>query len=327
MYVLPQPHYERFPRFAQAMAAVDAAAQVQAMGFFLPEFHNRYRWLLTAPRRDFEVRIGAGDNLLAAVQNDGVGLGMIDPEVMARLVKFTTDPALSLETALNGSGAPSFKQGQRMLDTERDAELLAVIDQVLREAHVYDVVSAYAAEEVRLGLTALQVNTPHSTRYKYGKIGPDGVPRRTRTDYFHIDSAGWPHVKVLIYLNEVGLDQGPFRYVPGSHRVTSDFELAVRKTNDKLKTPAHLFMALPDPLRLQADFGTYMDPAGAESEALLSMERAMHDDLGSNLVLFDYHGVHRGGFVRTGARHILQCNFAPADPEGPSARTRRQLKG
>ncbi len=33
----------------------------------------------------------------------------------------------------------------------------------------------------------------------------------------------------------------------------------------------------------------------------------------SDLVLFDNNGVHRGGFVRSGYRFMLQCHFWRAD--------------
>ncbi len=120
-----------------------------------------------------------------------------------------------------------------------------------------------------------------------------------------------PHTKVLIYLNDVGLDEGPFRYIDGSHRGVGDFELAVRKTNDKLRIKPPLFMALPEEFQLLADFGDHIDPDSDEAKAFLAREIAAYDDQKSDLVLFDYHGVHRGGFVRKGARRILQVNFAP----------------
>ena len=320
MCVLPQPHYEQFPRFAEAMATADEKVQLEAMAFFLPEFHNRYRWLLSAPRRDFDARIGPGDEILNSLQNEGVALGRIDASVKARLVELTSEIAQGLQSTLNDTACPSFKDGQMILDFDQHSEIHRVIEEAFVEANIFDVASAYVGDEVKLGLTALQVNTPSSTRFRYGKIGADGLPKRTRTDYYHIDSAGWPHVKVLIYLNQVGLDQGPFRYIPGSHRIATDYELAVRKTNDKLKTPARLFMALPAPFRLQADFGTYMDLDSPEARVMLSNERAIYDAAGSDIVLFDYHGVHRGGFSRLGPRHILQCNFAPRNEDGPAAR-------
>ena len=70
-----------------------------------------------------------------------------------------------------------------------------------------------------------------------------------------------------------------------------------------------------------------MDPKAPEARALLKPQGAIFDDEGSDSALFDYHGVHRGGFVRFGARHMLQCRLSPVDPEGPAARPRRIEKG
>ena len=40
----------------------------------------------------------------------------------------------------------------------------------------------------------------------------------------------------------------------------------------------------------------------------MARERAYHSEDG-DLILFDYNGVHRGGFVREGYRYMLQCHL------------------
>jgi hypothetical protein len=52
-----------------------------------------------------------------------------------------------------------------------------------------------------------------------------------------------------------------------------------------------------------------MPDKGTDAVRLLEFEEVVMDDAGSDIVLFDYHGVHRGGFVRQGGRRILQCTF------------------
>lgn len=316
-FTLPGVAHDRVEEFRTALAAVDDESRIRALEWFLPRFQAHYNWLLRAPRPRYDARIGAGDETLRTIQDEGCFFGKIDPELKARLAGLTEPLIPDLMADLNQRSKPRFRFGQMELTPAEHPEVLALIEQAFGDAGFWDIVSAYTGDRVALGNVALQVNTPHATRYRHGEIGADGLPP-LRTDYFHIDSGGWPHLKVLIYLNDVGLDQGPFRYVPGSHLWTDPFELAVRKAHDKHKTPPEILMALPEPLRLLAHFGPYMDPDGPEAAAFLAGERAFYDDEGSDLVLFDYHGVHRGGFVRQGSRHILQCNFAPGDPDGPA---------
>ena len=131
----------------------------------------------------------------------------------------------------------------------------------------------------------------------------------------HIDSALWPPLKVLIYINQVTKDQGPFRYVVGSHRIATEFELMVRKTNDKTGIHNEQFMALPPQFRMYTEFGDALEPHNEGAAALLQKEVAYCDGT-SDLVMFDFNGVHRGGFVRQGHRYILQCCFEARDQSG-----------
>ncbi|HEY5411123.1 MAG TPA: hypothetical protein VIJ94_10400, partial [Caulobacteraceae bacterium] len=106
--------------------------------------------------------------------------------------------------------------------------------------------------------------------------------------------------------------QGPFRYVRGSHRLMGDFEALVRKTNDKLRQQTVRFLALPPEFGQHANFGDYIDETTPGAAGLLAKEVALTDGR-SDLALFDNHGVHRGGFVRSGHRFMLQCHFWHAD--------------
>ncbi len=119
-------------------------------------------------------------------------------------------------------------------------------------------------------------------------------------------------MKAVVYLDAMRLDQGPFRYVRGSHRWARPFEIVVRTTNDKLRLPRTMFMALPPALRANTEFGGGLEEEGPDAMRLLELEDVVLDAIGSDIILFDYHGVHRGGFVRRGARHILQCTFDAA---------------
>ncbi len=86
----------------------------------------------------------------------------------------------------------------------------------------------------------------------------------------------------------------------------------VRKTNDKEHIRDEMFLALPEPFRMITHFGDEMDPDSEAAQDLLRNERAYCDGE-SDLIMFDFNGVHRGGFVRKGYRYMLQCAFGAAD--------------
>jgi hypothetical protein len=308
MNALPTPDYTQFSKFTRELDGIDDAVRAEAFGLFIKPFHARYRDILTQPRPDYEARIGGGDETLRTLQQQGVALAKSDPALKAQLNALAMPLAQKIEDHLAATVEVGFKDGQLLLDETEHAAIYAATAALLDQAHILDVAGAYAREDLKLTGIAVQVNTAATTTRKYKAIDAEGLPKK-KTQYLHIDSSGWPHTKVLIYLNDVGLDEGPFRYIAGSHRGVDDFELAVRKTNDKLRIDKRLFMALPEAFRLLADFGDHLDPESEESKAFLARELALYDDRKSDLVLFDYHGVHRGGFVREGARRILQVNF------------------
>ena len=226
----------------------------------------------------------------------------------AEVRRLTTPSAEKVKARLNGIDKPRFSDGQLMLDRTADADVFDAVEALFATAHVFEVACAYARRPVGLEAITLQVNTAASTEARYGKIDESGLPVR-RAAYMHIDSALWPHHKALLYLSGVGADEGPFLYVPGSHRLADAFELAVRTTNDKLAISPDLFMALPPQFRAMAEFGGHLNFEASEAQDLLRREVALVGD-GAELILFDYHGVHRGGFVRRGERQMLQCTFA-----------------
>jgi len=309
MFALPVPDYESIPRFRSLLDEIDDRTRAEALDLFLPQFRKRYLKELVSPKVDYSVRIGAGDDVLRDLQQDGCALTRIDTADKARLVEITAPLVADLDARQTASPAPTFKHGQLRLDREAHAAIFEHVDHMFSTGPVYAVSSAYAGRPLTLAAMAIQVNDERTTALKYGALGADGLPA-LKTSYYHIDSGAWPPLKVLIYLNRVTPDEGPFRYVIGSHRLTEVFELAVRKTNDKIKIPTKLFLALPPPFRLYTDFGDYMDPDSAAAAALQGREREICDGE-SDLILFDYNGVHRGGFVRRGHRYMLQCAFDP----------------
>ena len=318
MYAFPTPDYETIPDFQQALAQVTDEIRAHALELFLPAFQQRYCRRLRARRPDHDVRIGAGDGVLRALQTEGCALTRLTEAHRAALRALTASEAEALEARFEAIPKPKLTDAQAALIQEQHQVLYELVEQALDSTGVFAVLNAYAGRPLTLNTVGLQINTARETARRYGEIDASGLPAN-RTSYFHIDSPDWPPLKILIYLDDVGLDQGPFRYVAGSHRMAGDFETIVRKTNDRLRLSTLHFMALPPPFRLNSQFGDYLDPERPEVAALLRAERTLCDGR-SDVVLFNNDGLHRGGFVRRGRRRILQCTVCSPKKKGQRAR-------
>jgi hypothetical protein len=306
-FALPMARYEALDWAGPLLAKIDSETRADALSAFLPAFQDRYLQVLRSPQTEFDLRIGEADDVLLELQRDGFALRAMAPRHRSRIRELVVPMAREMETRLDTLAKIKFSDGQVVLDFVEHQPIYAAVEDALREAGTLTAFSAYAGRPVGLLRLAVQVNTARETLKKYGEIDAQGLPG-LKTSYFHVDSNDWPNVKALIYVSDVELDQGPFRYVPGSHRIMGAFEAVVRRTNDKLRQRAHLFLALPPELGQHANFGDYINETTPGAAALLEAERAVCDGA-CDLVMFDNNGVHRGGMVRQGHRYMLQCQF------------------
>ncbi|MGK9262612.1 hypothetical protein KXS15_16860 [Sinorhizobium meliloti] len=161
----------------------------------------------------------------------------------------------------------------------------------------------FSGAKAVLGRTVFRINVPNQPFYS--NLFPDAATVHPQTTGMHIDANGRPALNGVIYLSEVGPEQGPFRNVSGSNHWAFDIEdRAVRKSMDdrviRAETEKH-FMAFPAHLRRKANFGHDIIDGSAVATELLQRERAYHSDE-CNMVLFDSDAVHRGGGVTEGRR-------------------------
>jgi hypothetical protein len=308
---LPDPDYLAHPLLQPAAPLMGREARLEALSRFLPALQKALIAWASADRPDLSARIGPGDAILADLQERGHCVVSLPDALNKMLADRTAAEFESLQAELDRVERPRFRNLNRALDRERFADVYAAWDEALGDLHVRDAASAYMRRRLRLRALYIQLNDARETSVRYGPIDPAGLPA-VRTHYWHIDSDIWPCVKAIAYLNDVGLDQGPLRYVEGSHIGVSDFETVVRKTNDTLKLPMHQFMSLPQELRRHALFGPYLTGREEGVEEMMRRERALCAQAAS-VILFDNNGVHRGGFVRSGVRRIIQCLFEAAD--------------
>ncbi len=132
------------------------------------------------------------------------------------------------------------------------------------------------------------------------------------TAYFHRDASGGD-LKVIFYLSDVGLENGPFNFVLGSHSMRlSRLDDYICEANDSngfagTSLAARLqFAALPRSLRQKGTFGNDLRKVDELQQQLLDATWQVQAPKGS-MVMFDTKGVHRGGLVEQGERRVITC--------------------
>jgi hypothetical protein len=152
--------------------------------------------------------------------------------------------------------------------------------------------------------------------------------RTTRTVYMHNDK-DFDYMKVMIYLGRVDETQGPFCFVPGSHRwqrsrTQSFFFKALDSAlnaNFAPREPVRTvyyrkayhhpefrrqLMLLPAPLRGSSHFGDDVLDDAEQAKFLLAQELTITTDVANCMAFIGADGIHRGGTVTQGSRWALQ---------------------
>ncbi len=125
--------------------------------------------------------------------------------------------------------------------------------------------------------------------------------------------------KCILYLNDVTQDDGPFCYIPGSHRWHSDpvnrLAAKANEVTNYLDSPEHrkAFMRLPEDFRYCGIVGSMILDGTGLSHSLKEKEVAYDSATYGQAIFFDPGGLHRGGITRgTGERISLQIMLRPA---------------
>lgn len=311
-FALPTPDYLASRRMAKALPRVTPEARARGLDAFFEALRKNYAYFMATPGYEPKLRALRSDLPdLPAFARQGVRLFRLPHAAKAGIRSALAPLIAELSDAIAGKdpAALKFRDLNRRVDPAAFPGVFAALDEWLGASSARGMLEAYAGSPLLIGSVFLQKNDDATTRVHYGEIGEDGLPA-SRTSYMHIDSAIWPTVKILVYLNDIEATTGPFRYCIGTHMLPSLFEFMVRKTNDGLKLPAEEFLGLPVEFRQHALFGDFIDqfdPAGLD---LLGREVPLLSESG-DVICFDNNGVHRGGFVQAGHRLMLQVNFRP----------------
>ena len=303
---LPIIDYARHPAYG-AMFAPDEGARQRALAVLQPlidEMQEVEAW----KGRTFGYRYGGsgpdGEELARTGElKFDLPRGLIDP------IGRAADPILSQVkarvAAMRTAGElVHFSDRIEGIDAKIHPELWSSVDAMLRETGSYELTSGFfggpGAKLKSIGVL-----------YSDGKDRPAGEEAPLATEGMHIDSAGRCILKAVLYLNDVGPEQGPFGMIPGSHRWDEGSAGRVyRRAFDRSSLVARgvkerrLFASLPEELQVKAEFGGDILAGSTLSRDLIRQESV---SLGSKglMSLFDPEAIHRGGQARAGERHAI----------------------
>jgi hypothetical protein len=271
--------------------------------------------------QQFGYRRGHSDSVGAEIAASGVSRIQLGPPAIDR-IEAAASPVLEAVTArlarTRAAGEPvKYKTAHEGVSALSHPELWAAIDETMREMGVYEIAATYfGAPKGKLRSAGVLVNQPDqdwATRL-YRDIEVEAPP----TAGFHIDSNGKCFVKCVLYLSDVGPEQGPFGLVAGSHLWDEGSQDRIyRRAFDKTELitrsakKMRMFISLPKEMQVKAEFGGDMIAGSPEAEALLAQERVAVGPRGQ-LNLFDPEAVHRGGNVRAGERRAILITTGPA---------------
>ncbi len=202
---------------------------------------------------------------------------------------------------------------EKRFTPDNNAAVHTLINRIYRDAGAYEIATAYMGCELVLAGITLQVC--RSTD-RHWKMTCNDQPTK-QLEILHFDPKQGM-IKSIHYLNDVTLGDGPFKYIPTSHRWQDDpLRRMAAKTNgvtNYLNNEAERarFLRLPKALQNCAIIGSVLPDGSSLADRLLAREHPYTTEE-ADAVLFDPGGLHRGGIVDgDGERVNLQIMFRAA---------------
>ncbi len=314
---LPRIDYAAHPAYGGMLEPTEALGR-RALDVLEPLIEEM-RQVERDKQATFGYRFGHADAIGERLVREGAAPLQLAPASLAPIEQAAAPVLAEIAQRL----AETRAAGQRIqymtthqsLSSDTHPELWTAIDRAMRDCGALDITAAYFGRPAKVRSTGLLLNQPDqdwATRL-YRDLDVEAPP----TAGFHIDSNGKCFVKAVLYLSDVGPDQGPFGMVPGSHRWAEGSEERIyRRAFDKSDLVVRsakkrrMFLSLPPQMQVKAEFGGDMLPDAPETKALLAQEFVATGAKGQ-LNLFDPEAVHRGGNVRKGERRVVLITMGP----------------
>ncbi len=275
----------------------------------------------------FGHRRGAGTDISREVLERGFTLRQLDRTALEPLARSAGPFVEIIRGRLSGArqagGAITFKAGQEIVARDAHPDIWAQAEQAMKQSGLIQATADYAGSgHAAIRSVAVMVNQPGQT-WCTNVFRGERVFEDPPTVGFHIDSATFQGLKLVLYLDDVGPDQGPFGVIPGSHLWEhASRGRVIRRAFDRSpfvsRAPGqrHAFASLPPELQLKAEFGGDMPPEAHETLALAACEHVATGPRGQ-LNIFVPEAIHRGGLARTGERQVMLISIGARPPARP----------
>ena len=213
----------------------------------------------------------------------------------------------------------NFKSTQDVIGPGQHGELWSLASETVKRAGVVAASTDYfGAGAAKLKAAAVMVNQPGQAWC--ANLFADLELETPPTVGMHIDSSSYCTLKTVLYLDDVGPDQGPFGLIPTSHLWDQGgIDRIRRRAFDRSPMVSRAlgercnFTSLPPELQVKAEFGGDLLAGAPETTVLLAAERVMTGPRGQ-MNLFDPEAIHRGGHARVGERLVMLLSVAARWP-------------
>jgi hypothetical protein len=248
--------------------------------------------------------------LHARLQSDGVAVFQLT-RAQLEAIDLAGEEIFSRLRQRRGSkeGLRDFMESRMEAAQAVHRQLYDAVDEAFESSGLMAAVGRYLGRSARLVDVNPQIND--QTDDFWSRIFDDLDIELPATAYLHKDASGGD-IKAMIYLSDVGPNNGPFSFVVGSHAERPGrLDDWIAETNDHSgmsSTARHAraaFAALPRRLRQKCAFGNDVVDR-ALCERLSRAEWNIEAPRGS-VVAFDTKGFHRGGMVASGERAVITC--------------------
>lgn len=252
-----------------------------------------------------------GAAVYAPLQADGFHAVSLGAEAIARIRTQLAPQLSALEQRGGLAGDP--ERGRIEIDALAAPDLYRWFSQTAADLGLTEAAAAYLRRPVGVGSIVAEIAEAPSMPppSPFADVGVDASP----CDGFRVEPGG-NVLKLVIYLGEVGPDNGPLTYVAGSNRAAKRLgDGLIRRANDlaglssTAQTWRETFYALPAGLQRKATFGADLAADGNFTAVIQNQQVAITTAQG-NAVLYDPAGVHRDGAVTHGRRTAVVITFS-----------------